>query len=148
MLCSCYAVILVHYISEIIITTTWCIWLYYDADNLHKKNNRQTLASLSNGIQVFVICGLSLLLSGVLDKLLNTTGDALATGTEILDQNVLNQEFVEIMMSEIEAMRDIFMDRSQTVTYYQLYLTNKQLAESKEPTDKELQELESVNDGD
>ena len=90
MLCSCYVVILVHYISEIIITTTWCIWLFYDLDDLHKKNNRQTLASLSNGIQVFVICSLSLLLSGVLDKLLNTTGDPLATGTEILDQNVLN----------------------------------------------------------
>ena len=72
-----------------------------------------------------MLCALALVLSGVLDRFLNTTGDHLATGTEILDQNVLNQEFVEIMMAEINAMRDSIVERARVVTYYKLYITKK-----------------------
>ena len=72
-----------------------------------------------------MLCALALVLSGVLDRFLNTTGDHLATGTEILDQNVLNQEFVEIMMAEINAMRDSIVERARVVTYYKLFITEK-----------------------
>ena len=72
-----------------------------------------------------MLCALALVLSGVLDRFLNTTGDHLATGTEILDQNVLNQEFVEIMMAEINAMRDSIVERARVVTFYKLFITEK-----------------------
>ena len=72
----------------------------------------------------------------------------MATGTEILDQNVLNQEFVEIMMAEINAMRDSIVERARVVTYYNLYITEKHLSEAYEPADKDLKEMESVHDGD
>ena len=122
-LAACYSIILVYAGAEIAITATWCSWLFKDAGDT--EHLRQILSTVSVAFQAFVLCALALVLSGVLDRFLNTTGDHLATGTEILDQNVLNQEFVEIMMAEINAMRDSIVERARVVTYYKLFITEK-----------------------
>ena len=103
---------------------------------------------VTNSIQCIVVCNLAILLSGVVDRCLNMTGDPLATGAEILDQNVLNQEFVEVLMTEVNTMRIAIEDRARNVTHYQLYITPKALAVENEPNDRELDEIERVNDGD
>ena len=51
-------------------------------------------------------------------------------------------------MAEINAMRDSIVERARVVTYYKLYITEKQLSEANEPSDKDLKEMESVHDGD
>ena len=145
-LVACYIIVLIYAAAQVTITATWCSMLFKDGGG--GDSLRQMLTTASVGFQAFVLCALALVLSGVLDRLLNTTGDHLAIGTEILDQNVLNQEFVEIMMAEIDAMRESIVDRSRVVTYYNLYLTEEQLSEANEPLDKELKEMESVHDGD
>ena len=52
------------------------------------------------------------------------------------------------MMAEINAMRDSIVERARVVTYYKLYITDKQLSEANEPLDKDFKEMESVHDGD
>ena len=101
---------------------------------------------VTNSIQNITVSVLAILLSGILDKCLNRTGDHLATASDILDQNVLNQEFIEILMNEVNTMRIAIEDRTRNVTYYQLYITEKSLAEDKEPRDRDLEEIETVND--
>ena len=103
---------------------------------------------ITNSVQTIVVCNLAILLSGLVDKCLNMTGDPLATGHEILDQNVLNQEFIEMLMTEVNTMRIAIEDRARNVTHYQLYITPKVLEVDNEPHDRELDEIERVNDGD
>ena len=43
LLCSCYVVIIFYYISQIVITSAWCIWLFFDTDEVRKTSNKQSL---------------------------------------------------------------------------------------------------------
>ena len=50
---------------------------------------------------MLVVCGLSLAQSGLLNPCLNCTGDRFATGSQVLDRNVLNFDYFDQLVLQL-----------------------------------------------
>ena len=52
-------------------------------------------------VELIVVCGLSLIQAGLIDFCMNCNGGDHATGTEVLEMNLLSAEYIDQVLVEL-----------------------------------------------
>ena len=63
-------------------------------------------------VEMLVVCGLSLIQSGICNNCLNWTGDRGASGNQILLRNLLDLDYFSFI-AELQQIRDEMRDRAR-----------------------------------
>ena len=85
--------------------------------------------------------------SGLLNCLLNCTGDRQATNEDILARNLLDQEYFDQVIIELQSINTELENRVRKVTFYELDLSEEALSIQNEPVDHlDFHEYENMED--
>jgi len=76
------------------------------------------------------IAGLSILLSKLADRWLNLTDDPNAPKSDFMETNILQQEFFDSMVAELDDLARQIRDSRREVKFYELDFTTMKLSTS------------------
>ena len=85
---------------------------------------------------MIVVCGLSLIQSGLCNNCVNRTGDPGATGNQVLLRNLLNMDYFSFI-AELQIIAQEVRHRAHETTFYELDLSSQEAFTAKnEPVDE------------